>query len=130
MRPDSRSSSRSATPSTESALYSAVDAKPKRAAGGDLRRIRNIRDNPKVSVVIDHYDEDWSRLSWVVIDGLADVLTDGAEFTRGAELLLAKYPQYRAMGLPRGAGMMVRVQPTRVNHWSFAGAPAEKGARA
>lgn len=105
-------------------LYSAVDAKPKRGAPGDLRRIRNIRDNAQVSVVIDRYDEDWSRLAWVIIDGLADLLTGGAEFTRGVDLLLAKYPQYGAMRLERDAGMMVRVRPTRVNHWRFAGAAA------
>jgi PPOX class probable F420-dependent enzyme len=104
-------------------LYSAVDAKPKRTAADHLRRIRNIRDNPRVSVVIDHYDEDWSRLSWVIIEGLADLLTEGAEFTRGADLLLAKYPQYRAMGLARDAGMMVRVRPTRVSQWRFEGEP-------
>lgn len=105
-------------------LYSAVDAKPKRGAPGSLRRIRNIQDNARVSVVIDRYDEDWSRLAWVIIDGLADLLTGGAEFSRGADLLLAKYPQYRAMGLARDAGMMVRIRPVRVNHWRFAGAAA------
>ena len=112
-------------------LYSAIDAKPKRGAPGDLRRIRNIRDNPQVSVAIDRYDEDWTRLRWVIIDGMADLLTDGDEFSRGADLLLAKYPQYRALGLPREAGMMVRVNPVRVSHWRFAGpdAPREEAAR-
>src|SRR3954454_7351119 len=43
-------------------LYSALDAKPKRVAGPQLRRVRNIRENPRVSVVVDHYAEDWSRL--------------------------------------------------------------------
>jgi PPOX class probable F420-dependent enzyme len=102
-------------------LYSAVDAKPKRGPAAGLRRIRNIQDNAQVCVVIDRYDEDWSRLAWVIIDGLADLVTGGAEFARGADLLLAKYPQYRAMGLARDGGTMVRVRPTRVNHWTFAG---------
>jgi PPOX class probable F420-dependent enzyme len=106
-------------------LYSAVDAKPKRGPAGELRRIRNIRSNARVSVVVDRYDEDWSRLRWVIIDGLADLLTDGEEFARGADLLLAKYPQYRAMGLPRDRGLMVRIRPTRVNHWRFAPDEAE-----
>ena len=57
------------------ALFSAIDAKPKRAAAGELRRVRNIRANPKVSVVIDEYDEDWSRLRWVIIQGRAEILT-------------------------------------------------------
>src|SRR3990172_8747191 len=58
------------------ALISAIDAKPKRA--GDLKRVRNIRENPKVSVVIDLYDEDWRRLRWVIIQGLARSSQPGA----------------------------------------------------
>ena len=103
------------------ALYSAIDPKPKRVAAGSLRRVRNIQDNPRVSVVIDEYDEDWSRLRWVVIQGRAEILTRGPEFERGASLLLEKYPQYRQMGLPREAGTMVKITPGRISHWSFAG---------
>ena len=102
------------------ALYSAVDAKPKRLAPRALRRIRNIADNPRVCVVIDEYDEDWSRLRWVIIHGQAEILSDGPDFRRGAELLLAKYPQYRAMGLDTRAGVMIKVTPARVSHWSAA----------
>jgi PPOX class probable F420-dependent enzyme len=100
------------------ALYSAVDAKPKSRDPQDLKRIRNIRENARVSVVIDHYDEDWSRLRYVMLQGRADILTDGPEFSRGIDLLLAKYPQYRAMGLSREAGVMIRVRPARVTEWS------------
>jgi PPOX class probable F420-dependent enzyme len=100
------------------ALYSAVDAKPKSRDPQDLKRIRNIRENARVSVVIDHYDEDWSRLRYVMLQGRADLLTDGPEFSRGIDLLLAKYPQYRVMGLSREAGMMIRVRPARVTEWS------------
>jgi PPOX class probable F420-dependent enzyme len=103
------------------ALYSAIDAKPKRVAAGSLRRVRNIRENPRVSVVIDEYDEDWSRLRWVVIQGRAEILTGGPEFRRGADLLLEKYPQYRRMGLSADGGTMVKVTPGRISHWSFAG---------
>ena len=103
------------------ALYSAIDAKPKRVAAQSLRRVRNIRENPRVSVVIDEYDEDWSRLRWVLIQGHAEILTEGPDFTRGADLLLAKYPQYRRMGLATDAGTMVKITPGRISHWSFAG---------
>jgi PPOX class probable F420-dependent enzyme len=103
------------------ALYSAIDAKPKRLPAASLRRVRNIQDNPRVSVVIDEYDEDWSRLRWVVIQGRAEILTSGPEFQRGASLLLEKYPQYRRMGLPRESGTMVKITPGRISHWSFAG---------
>ena len=100
------------------ALVSAVDAKPKRA--GDLKRVRNIRENPKVSVVIDHYDEDWRRLRWVIIQGLAEIVTAGRDFAAGIDLLLSKYPQYRGMGLSRDAGTMIKVRPGKVLQWRYA----------
>ncbi len=100
-------------------VYSAVDAKPKRTR--DLRRLRNVRDNPHVSLVVDHYDEDWTRLSWVIVEGAADVLEGGAPFTRAIDLLIEKYPQYRAMGLARDAGAVVRIRPARILTWRFSG---------
>lgn len=101
------------------ALFSAIDAKPKSRNPDGLKRIRNIRENPKVSVVIDRYDEDWRALRYVIIQGRAALLTDGGEFSRGVDLLLAKYPQYRAMGLAREAGLMIKVDPTRVTQWQY-----------
>jgi PPOX class probable F420-dependent enzyme len=100
-------------------LYSAVDAKPKIERVERLKRIRNIRENAQVSVVIDHYDEDWRRLRYVIIHGQARLLTDGGDFSRGADLLLEKYPQYRAMGLDRESGLMIKVEPDRVTQWQF-----------
>jgi len=83
-------------------------------------RVRNIRENPKVSLVIDEYDDDWSRLRWVILQGLADVVTTGEDFAAAAELLLSKYPQYRAMGLSRERGTMIRITPQRVLRWQYA----------
>ena len=100
-------------------LFSAIDAKPKTQRGEGLKRIRNIRDNAKVSVVIDRYDENWSQLRYVIIEGQAQLLTDGPDFSRGADLLLGKYPQYRAMGLDRGTGLMIKVRPARVTAWQY-----------
>ncbi len=100
-------------------LFSAIDAKPKTRGGARLKRIRNIRENAKVSVVIDHYNEDWTQLRYVIIQGEARLLTDGTEFSRGADLLLAKYPQYRAMGLDREAGLMIKVEPAKVTQWQY-----------
>jgi PPOX class probable F420-dependent enzyme len=100
-------------------LFSAIDAKPKAQSPQGLKRIRNIRDNAKVSVVIDHYDEEWSRLRYVIIQGRAQLLTEGEDFSRGADLLLAKYPQYRAIGLNREAGLMIKVDPARVTQWRY-----------
>jgi PPOX class probable F420-dependent enzyme len=96
-------------------LYTAVDAKPKRTR--ELRRLRNIADNPAVSLVADRYDEDWSRLAWVIAEGRADVLDGGDERERGVALLTAKYAQYRAMDLPRTAGPVIRIIPTRLLAW-------------
>ena len=101
------------------AIFSALDAKPKTRPAQSLKRVRNIRENAKVSIVIDRYDEDWRALRYVIIQGSARLLTVGDDFARGADLLLAKYPQYRAMGLEREAGLMIKVEPARVTHWEF-----------
>jgi PPOX class probable F420-dependent enzyme len=98
-------------------LYSAVDPKPKRTR--DLRRLRNIAANPQVSLVVDEYDEEWTRLRYVIVEGHADILTQGADFSRAIDLLIAKYPQYRALGLARDAGRVIRLIPDRVLSWRW-----------
>lgn len=98
-------------------LYTAVDAKPKRTR--DLRRLRNIAENPRVSLVVDEWDEDWARLRYVIVEGRGDVLTDGAEFSRAIDLLVAKYPQYRTLGLSRESGAVIRVAPDRMLPWKY-----------
>jgi PPOX class probable F420-dependent enzyme len=97
------------------ALYSAVDDKPKRTR--ELRRLRNVAENPHVSLVVDHWDEDWTRLCWVVAEGTADVLTSGAVFSRAIDGLREKYAQYRAMDLRRDRGAVLRVRPRRLIAW-------------
>ena len=99
-------------------IYSAVDAKPKRTR--ELRRLRNIAENPLISLVVDEWDEDWTRLRYVIVEGRADVLTGGAEFTRAIDLLVAKYPQYRALGLSRESGAVIRISSDRVLAWTYA----------
>ena len=74
-------------------LYSAVDRKPKRSS--KLRRIENARARPDVTVLVDHYDDDWSRLWWIRLRGRARVLEAGDERERALTLLVEKYPQYR-----------------------------------
>jgi PPOX class probable F420-dependent enzyme len=98
-------------------LYSAVDEKPKRSKR--LKRLENIRSRPEVAVIVDHYEEDWSRLWWVRLDGRASVLEDGSEREHGLELLLAKYPQYRAEP-PTGPVIAVRID--RWQGWASAAA--------
>jgi PPOX class probable F420-dependent enzyme len=81
-------------------LYSAVDAKPK--ASRTLRRVENARSRPDVTVLVDRYDEDWTRLWWVRLRGRARVLDGGEEAERALAALTAKYEQYREAppGLP------------------------------
>jgi PPOX class probable F420-dependent enzyme len=85
-------------------LYIGIDEKPKRADAAGLKRLRNIAANPALAVVVDRYVEDWSRLGWVMLRGRAAVLEPGApEHAAAQALLLARYPQLRAMrieGLP------------------------------
>jgi PPOX class probable F420-dependent enzyme len=97
-------------------IYWAVDAKPKRTR--ELRRLRNIIENPRVSLVVDAWDEDWSRLGWVMVEGTAAVVADGPERGQALEALVAKYPQYAAMDLSRTAGAVVAIAASRVIAWS------------
>ena len=79
-------------------IYSVVDAKPKRHTA--LKRIANVRENPSVSVLVDHYDDlDWSALWWVRADGHGRILEPGAEEARNAlALLRERYPQQEPIG--------------------------------
>jgi PPOX class probable F420-dependent enzyme len=91
-------------------LYSAVDEKPKRSQ--QLKRVENIRSRPQVSVLVDHYEEDWTRLWWVRLDGTASVLDEGAEREHALVLLRAKYEQYRSEP-PTGPVVAIRVERWR-----------------
>jgi PPOX class probable F420-dependent enzyme len=94
-------------------LYSAVDHKPKRSQ--TLRRIENARARPDVTILVDHYEDDWARLWWIRLRGRARVLDDGDERERALELLRGKYEQYRAE--PPG-GPVLAVDVTEVRTWS------------
>lgn len=96
-------------------LYTAIDAKPKRTR--ELRRLKNIAANPRVSLLVDRWDEDWTQLMWVIVEGQADVLTTGPERARALDLLLTKYPQYRAMDLGHTAGPAIRIALDHVRAW-------------
>jgi PPOX class probable F420-dependent enzyme len=91
----------------EDVIYSAIDAKPKSTRA--LKRLDNIRRDPRVTVLVDHYDDDWSRLWWCRLEGGARVLEDDAEIDRGRDLLVAKYPPYRSRP-PAGPWIVVSVQ--------------------
>lgn len=95
-------------------LYTPVDEKPKR--GTDLRRVRNLRANPRVCLTVDRYDEDWSRLAWVQVRGRAELVEDAEERARAIGALRGKYPQYRSMRLEERP--LIRIQPERVVRWA------------
>ena len=101
--------------------FSAIDAKPKRVPPRSLRRVRNIAANPRVSLVVDRYDEEWSRLAWVIVEGRADIVTVGAERVAAVDLLREKYAQYRAMGLDPETVVIIRLTPDRLLFWQGAG---------
>jgi PPOX class probable F420-dependent enzyme len=97
-------------------LYSAVDRKPKRSQ--TLRRIENARERPDVTILVDHYDEDWTALWWIRLRGRARVLDEGEEREQALGLLQEKYPQYREEP-PEGAVLAVDVADVR--EWSASG---------
>jgi PPOX class probable F420-dependent enzyme len=96
-------------------LYWAVDGKPKQTR--NLRRLRNIGVNPRVSLVVDEWDEDWQRLRWVIVEGNAAEVHDPGERTRALDALVAKYPQYARMQLSTVADAVVAIAPARVIAW-------------
>jgi PPOX class probable F420-dependent enzyme len=89
-------------------IYSAVDAKPK--ASDALARLRHIEANPGVSVLVDAYDDDWTRLWWVRADGVATVVADGPVRDAALRALRAKYDQYADPRQAFGAAIVIRVQ--------------------
>jgi len=94
-------------------VYTAVDAKPKTTT--NLRRLRNIRRDPRVAVLADHYEADWDRLWWARADGLASILGEPAGRARPLELLAARYPQYR---VNPPAGPVIAIAGERWTGWA------------
>lgn len=100
-------------------LYFVIDHKPK--ASTNLRRLRNVAENPQVSVLVDHYSDDWESLWWVRVDGTAEIWDDGPLRDAAVELLAARYPQYRVT-VP--AGPVVAVAVDRISGWSYSSLPS------
>ncbi len=98
------------------ALYTALDLKPKRTLA--LARVRNIQNNPRVAVLVDEYNEDWSQLWYILLRGDA-VLLSGTEDRERQEalcLLRDKYAQYRDGLLPE-TSPVIRIRPSRITAW-------------
>jgi len=90
-------------------LYVTIDEKPKRP-GSTLKRIGNIVENPRVAVVVDRYDEDWSRLGWVMLHGRAEILAGGTEHDEAQVLLRARYRQLEAMRIGTLPVIAIRIE--------------------
>jgi PPOX class probable F420-dependent enzyme len=96
------------------AIYTAVDEKPKRTR--DLARLANIAAEPRVALLADHYDDDWTRLWWVRVDGEAAVVSDPDERAGALAALAAAYQQYAAAP---PAGAVVGIVPRRWSGWRW-----------
>jgi PPOX class probable F420-dependent enzyme len=103
-------------------IWLPVDDKPKRAAAArELARVENIRRDPRVALLLDQYEADWSALWWLRVEGNAQVVGPGAPgFEAAAEALRKKYPQYRRTGLFRtgAAPTLLALQPKRITSWA------------
>jgi len=98
-------------------FFSPIDEKPKRTT--NLKRLRNISENPKVCLIVDRYEEEWQRLAYVLVRGMARVLTRGARHKRAVQLLRRKYPQYRTMAIDERPMIEIRLQECRT--WGHLG---------
>src|SRR5437762_11829286 len=97
-------------------FYTPLDEKPKRVAGSKLRRVRNIEARPLVALVIDQYDDDWSRLGYVLVHGHAKLLPpEESLHAQGLVLLRERYVQYRTMVLEKHS--VIIITPDSVTSW-------------
>jgi PPOX class probable F420-dependent enzyme len=90
-------------------LYFTIDEKPKKKPAAGLKRLANLRENPFAALVVDRYDEDWSRLGWVMVQGRAEILDAGPEHDRAQATLRARYPQLAAMRIEHLPVVAVRI---------------------
>jgi PPOX class probable F420-dependent enzyme len=99
-------------------IYTAVDQKPK--SGTNLKRLRNVAENPRVTLLADHYSDDWDALWWVRADGRAEILADRRQMAEPLRLLADRYRQYR-QAPPAGPVLAVTVE--RWSGWAAAPPP-------
>lgn len=103
------------------AVWSAIDLKPKRTP--EPARVRHLRRRPEAALLVDRYEDDWTRLAWVQLVGTVDVLP-AAEFPEALEALAARYPQYAEQNPP---GPLLRLTVERTVQWRASGAPRSTG---
>lgn len=96
-------------------IVTAIDEKPKGVSGPRLRRIRNIQENPRVTLVVDRYDEDWSKIGYLLVRGTAQIVETGGERPAALAALRAKYRQYGSMYLEDKP--LIVITPRRATGW-------------
>jgi PPOX class probable F420-dependent enzyme len=99
-----------------SIFYSAIDRKPKRVPPSQLARLKNIKETPEVALLVDHYDEDWTCLWYVLVRGKAELVFDSAEQALAIQRLRTKYPQYDTDMLVDDAPVL-RITPVQITAW-------------
>ncbi len=98
--------------------YTVLDQKPKRSGLTRLRRVKNILANPQATLLVDHYEEDWGNLWYLMVSGRAELLMDGQEQADAVSLLRDKYQQYRAMDI--GLNPVMKITPENIVSWDGA----------
>ena len=106
--------------SAGAALWSPIDGKPKR--GGELQRVRNVRINPEVGLLLDHYEADWEKLWWLRIEGLARIVqpalpAEDPLVKLAVDALRRKYPQYTGVPLLRDPPTLLAIEPVEIRSW-------------
>jgi PPOX class probable F420-dependent enzyme len=98
-------------------LYSALDDKPKRSTDPHaLARVRDIERDPRVTILVDRWSEDWSRLEWLRLEGTASLVgPPHPDHASGVRRLRTRYPQYRGQRL--GERPLIRVTVDRAVGW-------------
>lgn len=90
-------------------VYFTIDEKPKRRPGAALKRLSNLRESPYAALVVDRYDEDWSRLAWLMLQGPAEILAAGPEHDQAQAALRARYPPLAAMRIEHLPVVAIRI---------------------
>lgn len=98
-------------------LYHAIDAKPKSRDPRRLQRVLNIKRHPNAALLVDHYEEDWRRLWFVLFSGTARVITRGLEHRRAIRALRRKYPQYRTTVPLDADALIIAIDVQRLSGW-------------
>jgi PPOX class probable F420-dependent enzyme len=106
----------------DAGIYFVADEKPKRRPARVLRRLANLRANPRAALIVDDYADDWTRLAWLLVRGPARFLDERTAHAAALRLLRARYPQYTTMALDDpDAHPIVRIEPADVVLWRSTG---------